>query len=52
MHLPAMKRFNCRSYGLHGPTLWNKLSQDVRMLNFVRFESSIKTELYLKCFEA
>ena len=34
------------------PTWWNKLSQDIRMLDFVWFKSSMKTELYVKYFEA
>ena len=34
------------------PNIRNKLSQDTRMLDFVSFKSSIKTELYLKYFEA
>ena len=31
-----------RSLMYAAPTLWNKLSQDIRMLDFVRFKSSIK----------
>ena len=34
------------------PTLWNKLSIDIRMLEFDQFKSRVKTELYLKYFEA
>ena len=34
------------------PTLWNKLSIDIRMLEFDQFKSKVKTELYLKYFEA
>ena len=41
-----------RSLMYAAPTLWNKLSQDTRMLDFIQFKSRIKTELYLKCFEA
>ena len=36
-----------RSFMYAAPTLWNKLSQDIRMLDFVRFKSRIKTELYI-----
>ena len=38
------------SFMYAAPTLWNNLSQDTRMLDFIRFKSGIKTELYLKCF--
>ena len=33
------------------PTLWNKLSIDIRMLKINQFNSRVKTELYLKYFE-
>ena len=32
--------------------IWNKLSQDTRMLNVVQFKISIKTKLFLKYLEA
>ena len=41
-----------RSFIYAAPTLWNKLCQYIRILDFVQFKSSIKTELYLKYFEA
>ena len=41
-----------RSFMYAAPTLWNKLSPDIIIVDFVRFKSSIKTELYLKYFEA
>ena len=41
-----------RSFMYAAPTLWNNLSQDTRMLDFIQFKSRIKTELYLKYFEA
>ena len=41
-----------RSFMYAAPTLWNKLSQETRMLDFILFKSRIKTELYLKYFEA
>ena len=41
-----------RSFMYAAPILWDRLSQDIRMLDFVRFKSSMKTELYLKYFEA
>ena len=41
-----------RSFLCAAPTLWNKLSIDIRMLEFDQFKSRVKTELYLKYFEA
>ena len=41
-----------RSFMYSAPILWKNLSQDIRMLDFVWFKSSMKTELYLKYFEA
>ena len=41
--------FEC-SFMYAAPTLWNNLSQDTRMLDFIQFKSRIKTELYLKVF--
>ena len=41
-----------RSFLCATPTLWNKLSIDIRMLEFDQFKSRVKTELYLKYFEA
>ena len=40
-----------RSFIYAAPTLWNKLSIDIRMLEFNQFKSRVKTELYLKYFE-
>ena len=40
-----------RSFMYAAPTLWNNLSHDTRMLDFIQFKSRIKTELYLKYFE-
>ena len=40
-----------RSFLYAAPTLWNKLSIDMRMLEFNQFKSRVKTELYLKYFE-
>ena len=40
-----------RSFLYAAPTLWNKLSKDVGMLEFNQFKSRVKTELYLKYFE-
>ena len=40
-----------RSFLYAAPTLWNKLSMDIRMLEFNQFKSRVKTELYLKYFE-
>ena len=40
-----------RSFLYAAPTLWNKLSIDIRMLEFNQFKSRVKTELYLKYFE-
>ena len=41
-----------RSFLCAAPTLWNKLIIDIRMLEFDQFKSRVKTELYLKYFEA
>ena len=41
-----------RSFLCAAPTLWNTLSIDIRMLEFDQFKSRVKTELYLKYFEA
>ena len=40
-----------RSFIYAAPTLWNKLSIDIRMLEINQFKSRVKTELYLKYFE-
>ena len=40
-----------RSFIYAAPTLWNKLSIDIRMHEFNQFKSRVKTELYLKYFE-
>ena len=40
-----------RSFLYATPTLWNKLSIDIRTLEFNQFKSRVKTELYLKYFE-
>ena len=40
-----------RSFLYAALTLWNKLSIDIRMLEFNQFKSRVKTELYLKYFE-
>ena len=40
-----------RSFLYAPPTLWNKLSIDIRMLEFNQLKSRVKTELYLKYFE-
>ena len=36
-----------RSFLCAAPSLWNKLSIDIRMLEFDQFKSRVKTELYL-----
>ena len=41
-----------RSFLYAAPTLLNNLSIDIRMLEFNQFKSRVKTELYLKYFEA
>ena len=41
-----------RSFLCAAPTLWNKLSIDIRMLEFDQLKSRVKTELYLKYFES
>ena len=41
-----------RSFLCAAQTLWNKLSIDIRMLEFDQFKSRVTTELYLKYFEA
>ena len=41
-----------RSFLCAAPTLWNKLSIDIRMLEFDQFKSRVKTDFYLKYFEA
>ena len=41
-----------RSFLYAAPTLWNNFSIDIRMLEFNQFKSRVKTELYLKYFEA
>ena len=41
-----------RSFSYAAPFLWNRLDMSIRMLDFDRFKSRIKTELYLRYFEA
>ena len=41
-----------RSFVYAAPLLWNKLHIDIRMLEFEPFKKRIKTELYLRYFEA
>ena len=41
-----------RSFLYAAPTVWNKPIVDIRMLEFNQFKSRVKTELYLKYFEA
>ena len=41
-----------RSFSYAAPFLWNQLDMSIRMLDFDHFKSRIKTELYLRYFEA
>ena len=41
-----------RSFSYAAPFLWNRLDMSIRMLDFDHFKSRIKTELYLRYFEA
>ena len=41
-----------RSFSYAAPFLWNRLDMSIRMLDFDHFTSRIKTELYLRYFEA
>ena len=41
-----------RSFSYAAPFLWNRLDISIRMLDFDHFKSRIKTELYLRYFEA
>ena len=57
LNVPPISKFCAnsffeRSFMYAAPTLWNNLSQDTRMLDLIQFKSRIKTELYLKYFEA
>ena len=41
-----------RSFSYAAPVLWNRLDMSIRMLDFDHFKRRIKTELYLRYFEA
>ena len=41
-----------RSFSYAAPFLWNRLDMSIRMLDIDHFKSRIKTELYLRYFEA
>ena len=41
-----------RSFNYAAPFSWNRLDMSIRMLDFDHFKSRIKTELYLRYFEA
>ena len=48
----SMVILNDRSFSYAEPFLWNRLDMSIRMLDFDHFKSRIKTELYLRYFEA